>query len=212
MHYAVETYGGCGDIASPFLTSALDGGERSASRPGRFTPGTHCVGAWMGPEPVWTLSNREKFLFVARNRTLAIQPVTHHCTEWTIPAPNRNSYTYCNVTPESLNKQLLGNGSVNTDSRFNGYAGQSVATDWHTFRRQRILTKKFPWQRENNNWLFEMVLSLRFVRSYKTQFIRESREYSSDRIRNSFRRELSVWTVILRTAFVTVEEKTLVVQ
>jgi hypothetical protein len=36
-----------------FLTSALDGGEWSASRPGRFTcreraPGTHWIGGWMG--------------------------------------------------------------------------------------------------------------------------------------------------------------------
>jgi hypothetical protein len=37
-----------------FLTSALVGGEWSASRPGRFTPrvtahGTHWIGGWMGP-------------------------------------------------------------------------------------------------------------------------------------------------------------------
>jgi hypothetical protein len=36
------------------LTSALDGGERSASRPGCFTPrervlGTHWIGGWVGP-------------------------------------------------------------------------------------------------------------------------------------------------------------------
>jgi hypothetical protein len=37
-----------------FLTSALAGGEWSASRPGRFTPGergpgTHCIGGWVDP-------------------------------------------------------------------------------------------------------------------------------------------------------------------
>jgi hypothetical protein len=37
---------GRGGIAPPFLTSILDGGERSASRPGLLTPGTHC---WVGP-------------------------------------------------------------------------------------------------------------------------------------------------------------------
>jgi hypothetical protein len=36
-----------------FLISALVGGEWSASRPGRFTPGkrapgTHCIGSWVG--------------------------------------------------------------------------------------------------------------------------------------------------------------------
>jgi hypothetical protein len=33
------------------LTSALVGGEWSASRPGRFTPSTHWIGGW-APEPV----------------------------------------------------------------------------------------------------------------------------------------------------------------
>jgi hypothetical protein len=37
------------------LTSTLDGGERSASRLGRFTPrgrapGTHWIGGWVGPQ------------------------------------------------------------------------------------------------------------------------------------------------------------------
>jgi hypothetical protein len=39
------------------LTSALNGGEWSASRPGRFTPrerapGTHWIGGWVGPRAV----------------------------------------------------------------------------------------------------------------------------------------------------------------
>jgi hypothetical protein len=39
------------------LTSALDGGEWSASRPGRFTsreraPGIHGIGGWLGPRAV----------------------------------------------------------------------------------------------------------------------------------------------------------------
>jgi hypothetical protein len=38
-----------GGIAPRSLTSELDGGEWSASRPGRFTPGNHRIVAWMGP-------------------------------------------------------------------------------------------------------------------------------------------------------------------
>jgi hypothetical protein len=39
------------------LTSALDGGKRSASRSGHFiprerAPGTHCIGGWVGPRAV----------------------------------------------------------------------------------------------------------------------------------------------------------------
>jgi hypothetical protein len=46
-----------------FLTLALID-ELSASRPARFTageraPGTHWIGGWMTPEPVWTTWRRE---------------------------------------------------------------------------------------------------------------------------------------------------------
>jgi hypothetical protein len=45
-----------------FTASALEGGGWSASRPGRFTPGTHCIlqeTRW-SPEPVWTQRLQEK--------------------------------------------------------------------------------------------------------------------------------------------------------
>jgi hypothetical protein len=38
-HYAMETYGGVDIETDVFLTLAVFGGEWSASRPGRFTPG-----------------------------------------------------------------------------------------------------------------------------------------------------------------------------
>jgi hypothetical protein len=68
---------GSGNIAPPFLTSALDGGEDSASRLGRFTPGkrtplpTGYEAEW-APEPVWTLWSTEKSLALAGNRTPAV--------------------------------------------------------------------------------------------------------------------------------------------
>jgi hypothetical protein len=37
-HHAMKTYWDIGGISTPSLTSALDGGKWSASRPGRFTP------------------------------------------------------------------------------------------------------------------------------------------------------------------------------
>jgi hypothetical protein len=45
---------GSGGIAPPFLISAPDGGEWSATRSDRFTPGerapgTHWIGGWLGP-------------------------------------------------------------------------------------------------------------------------------------------------------------------
>jgi hypothetical protein len=36
-------------MAPPFFASALDGGEWSASRPDRFTPGTHWGVGWVSP-------------------------------------------------------------------------------------------------------------------------------------------------------------------
>jgi hypothetical protein len=49
------------------LTSALDGGEWSISRPGRFiprkrAPGTHWIGGWVGPRAVLdAVVKRKKF-------------------------------------------------------------------------------------------------------------------------------------------------------
>jgi len=54
-HHIMKAYWGSGGIAPIHsLTSALDGGEWSASCPGHFTPrerdpGTHWIGGWVGP-------------------------------------------------------------------------------------------------------------------------------------------------------------------
>jgi hypothetical protein len=50
-----------------FLTSALAGGEWSASRPGRFNPGerapsTHWIGGWVGPSADMEDVEKRKFL------------------------------------------------------------------------------------------------------------------------------------------------------
>jgi hypothetical protein len=58
-----------------FLTSALEGGERSASRPGRaLPPGKEppvpiVQEAGWAPEPVWTQRLEEKSFSPSRNRT-----------------------------------------------------------------------------------------------------------------------------------------------
>jgi hypothetical protein len=45
-----------------FLTSALTGGEWSASRPGCFIPGTHWIGWWVGPGAGLDDAEKVKFL------------------------------------------------------------------------------------------------------------------------------------------------------
>jgi hypothetical protein len=76
------------------LTSALAGGEWSASRPGRFTsgertPGTHWIGGWVDPRA--KLDDVEKRTFMTiRTRTPTssiVQPVASHYTDYAILAP-----------------------------------------------------------------------------------------------------------------------------
>jgi hypothetical protein len=62
----MKAYGGVDVYIHIFLTSALVGGEWSASGPGHFTPGerasgTHWIGGWVGPRA--TLNDVEKRKF-----------------------------------------------------------------------------------------------------------------------------------------------------
>jgi hypothetical protein len=71
------------------LTSVLDGGELSASRPGRFTqreraPGTHWIGGWVGPRAVLDAVVKRKIpspLRESKPGTLIVQPVAQRCTD-----------------------------------------------------------------------------------------------------------------------------------
>jgi hypothetical protein len=71
----------------PFLTSALDGSEWSASRPDRaLPPGKEPpvpVGqeASFAPEPVWTQRLEEKSPASVGNRTPVVQSVVRHYTD-----------------------------------------------------------------------------------------------------------------------------------
>jgi hypothetical protein len=74
------------------LTSALDGGEWSASRPDRFTPrertpDTHWIGGWVGPGAVLDAVVKKKILNPRREsntRTPIVQPVVQRYTDWAI--------------------------------------------------------------------------------------------------------------------------------
>jgi hypothetical protein len=61
----MKTYKGVEVYICVFLTSALDGGEWSASRPGRFTPReraprTHWIGDWVDPRADLDLVSKRK--------------------------------------------------------------------------------------------------------------------------------------------------------
>jgi hypothetical protein len=62
----MKAYGRVDVYIHIFLTSALVGGEWSASRPGLFTlreraPGTHWIGGWVGPRAALDDVEKRKF-------------------------------------------------------------------------------------------------------------------------------------------------------
>jgi hypothetical protein len=94
----MKTYWGSGGIAHTFLTSALDGGEWSASRPGRFTPreralGTHWMGGWVGPRAVLDMVKRKipSPRQESNPRTPIVQPIAQHCADGAITALNKDN-------------------------------------------------------------------------------------------------------------------------
>jgi hypothetical protein len=63
----MKAYGGADVQTYVFLTSALVGGEWSASCPDRFAhgervPGTHWIGGWVDPRAVLNDVGKRKFL------------------------------------------------------------------------------------------------------------------------------------------------------
>jgi hypothetical protein len=78
--HAMEALGGERRYSSySFLTSALDGGEWSASRPGRALPPVPTVQeAGWAPEPVWTQRLEENSSASVGDRTPVVQSVVRH--------------------------------------------------------------------------------------------------------------------------------------
>jgi hypothetical protein len=68
----MKVYGGVELQIHIFLTSALVGAEWSASRLGRFTPATHCVGSWVGSRIGLNDVEKRKFLTLPE---LELRPV-----------------------------------------------------------------------------------------------------------------------------------------
>jgi hypothetical protein len=107
----VGVLGECTYCSTHSLTSALDGGEWSASRPGRFTrkgrdPGTH----WIGGRAVLDAVVKRKIHSPRREsnpRPPFVQPVTQRYTDWPITALHI-SVTLLSLTPQpSLGLGLL---------------------------------------------------------------------------------------------------------
>jgi hypothetical protein len=86
----MKAYGGVDVQTHIFFISALAGGEWSASRPDRFTPGkrapsTHWIGGWVDPRA--GLDDLEKRKFLILPGLVAVQPVASRYTDYATPAP-----------------------------------------------------------------------------------------------------------------------------
>jgi hypothetical protein len=60
----MKTYGGMDVYIHMFFISSLVGGEWSASRLGRFVPGTHWIGGWVSPTAGLEDLEKRKFLTI----------------------------------------------------------------------------------------------------------------------------------------------------
>jgi hypothetical protein len=93
-----------------FLTSALDGGEWSASRPGRALPPGKGPAvpivqeAGWAPEPVWTQRLEEKSSASVGDRTPVVQSVVRLYADWAVAlmVQIRNAYTFWLKTRDNM--------------------------------------------------------------------------------------------------------------
>jgi hypothetical protein len=87
----MKAYGAVDVKIHIFLTSALVGGEWSASNPGHFTPGErapgfHWIGGWMGLRTGLDDMEKRKFLTLRHSKSdlSIVQPVASCYTDCTI--------------------------------------------------------------------------------------------------------------------------------
>jgi hypothetical protein len=98
----MKVYWESGDSSTHSLNSALDGGEWSASRSGRFNPrerapGTHWIGGWVGPGAVMVMVVKRKIPSPCREsnpRTPIVQPIAQCYTAMLAFTLENQSYIF----------------------------------------------------------------------------------------------------------------------
>jgi hypothetical protein len=128
------------------LTSALDGREWSASRPGRFTPrerapGTHWIGGWVGPRAVLNAVVKRKIPSPRREskpRTPIDQPVAQRYTDWAITALQKGKWELYLCTNPLRSLQLI---------RIKSLSLLNVAHRIYTAIEQRSWVQQSDWLR-----------------------------------------------------------------
>jgi hypothetical protein len=104
------------------LTSALDGGEWSASRPaalpaGKKAPGTHGIGGWVGPRAILDAVVKRKIPSPRREsnrRTPIVQPVAKRYTDIYLTDINQTwrPWTAFNSDPNYQTASKCGNRTI----------------------------------------------------------------------------------------------------
>jgi hypothetical protein len=108
------------------LNSALDGGEWSASRPGRFIPreratGTHWIGGWVGPRAILDAVVKRKIPSPRRKsnpRTPIVQPLAQ-CYRLSYPGSSRS----WSLTREVFHTYFSVTGKTFSSGSFSGLVG-----------------------------------------------------------------------------------------
>jgi hypothetical protein len=110
-----------------YTSTALVGSELSASRPGRFTPGTHCIGGWVDPRAGLDDVEKRKFLTLLG---LELRPLGH-------PAHSQSLYRlhYPGIFPMKERKCLL-QSVLNTLSKGCSEQMQPSVVDMFTYCKQ----------------------------------------------------------------------------
>jgi hypothetical protein len=91
----MKAYGGVHVYIHTFLTTALAGGEWSASRPGCSTageraPGTHWKGGWVDPRAGLDDVEKRKFYRDSNSDPSVVQPIASRYND----LPNKRHVTY----------------------------------------------------------------------------------------------------------------------
>jgi hypothetical protein len=132
-----------------FISSALDGGEWSASRPGRFTPrekapDTHWIGGWVGPRGGLDAVMKRKILSPCRDSSPSIiQPVAQrYATEL---------YRLTELPRDDLNRKYKNfTGDLEMCMVRGAYDGLTTQHEWDWKQHQircRIFMKAIYWIR-----------------------------------------------------------------
>jgi hypothetical protein len=140
---------GGGGKAPPFLTSALDGGEWSVSRRGRFTsrervPGTHWRGGWMGPRAGLYVVEKRKISCTRREsnpsrpaRSQSLYRLSYPARILTVNTPMKIIWnkSILKVVPPSVSRQaqIFNAGILDTRFRCHGHKENNGPADVRRF-------------------------------------------------------------------------------